>query len=71
MQVARIRLHRAGDIMQRIFYAYREQAFEKLIIKIEKENDTMYLIEGQYGEREVLVSFLTITLIARMTTISK
>lgn len=53
---ARKRLYRAGDIVQRIFYVYREQAFEKLITKVEKEDDTLYLYEGQYGE-EALVPF--------------
>lgn len=43
--------------MQRIFYVYREHAFEKLITKVEKEYDTMYLYEGIYGENEVLVPF--------------
>lgn len=53
---ARKQLYRAGDTVQRIFYVYREHAFEKLITKVEKEDDTLYLYEGQY-DREVLVPF--------------
>lgn len=53
---ARKQLYRAGDLVQRIFYVYWEQAYEKLIIKVEKDRDKLYLYEGQYGSK-VLVPF--------------
>ena len=54
---ARKRLYRAGDIVQRIFYLYREHAFEKLITKVEKVDDTLYLYEGVDYGGQILVPF--------------
>lgn len=54
---SRKQLYRAGDLIQHTFYAYREQAFEKFITKVEKEGNTLYLYEGQYGEGQVLAPF--------------
>ncbi|KAL9580315.1 MAG: hypothetical protein Q9212_004568 [Teloschistes hypoglaucus] len=54
---ARKRVYRAGDTIQRIFYAYRERAFEKMFTKIEVEGDTMYMYEGEYGEDQYLAPF--------------
>ncbi|KAL8633169.1 hypothetical protein Q9189_001069 [Teloschistes chrysophthalmus] len=54
---ARKRVYRAGDTIQRIFYAYRERIFEKMFAKIEVEGDTMYMYEGEYGEDQYLVPF--------------
>ncbi|KAL8635448.1 MAG: hypothetical protein Q9228_007059 [Teloschistes exilis] len=54
---ARKRVYRAGNMIQKIFYAYRERAFEKMFTKIEVEGDTMYMYEGEYGEDQYLVPF--------------
>ena len=43
--------------MQRIFYLYREHAFEKLITKVEKVDDTLYLYEEVDYGAQILVPF--------------
>lgn len=53
---ARKRLYRAGDIVQRIFYVYREHTFNINITEVDKSEDTMYLYEGKYG-RDILSPF--------------
>ncbi len=53
---ARKLLYRVGDIVQRIFYVYREHTFNINITEVDKNEDTMYLYEGKYG-REILSPF--------------
>ena len=41
--------------MQQLFYIYQEEAFEKLITKVEKDGNTMYFYEGlEYGSRMLI-----------------
>ena len=53
----RKRLYRVGDILQRLFYVYREFAFEKSYEKVESEGNNLYFYEGHYHVDEILVPF--------------
>ncbi|KAL8690945.1 MAG: hypothetical protein Q9218_003721 [Villophora microphyllina] len=53
----RKQVYRAGDVIQRVFYTYRERLFEIPITKVEKEHHRMYLYEGQYADNQFLVLF--------------
>ena len=52
----RKQLYRAGEILQKVFYGYREVVFEKLIDKVEREGLNLHCYEGQY-EWRILVPF--------------
>lgn len=39
-------LFRAGSLLQDIFYVYREQMFDKNIVKIEEKDGKLHLHEG-------------------------
>ncbi|KAL8888127.1 MAG: hypothetical protein Q9192_006225 [Flavoplaca navasiana] len=53
---ARKTLYRAADTAQALFYVFREIAFDKLVIKAEREEGQVRLFEGLYQD-EVLVPF--------------
>ena len=53
----RKQLYRAGNIAQQIFYIYREHAFDEVIVKVEKEGNTLYLYEGLKHGEKVFVPF--------------
>ncbi|KAE8443550.1 hypothetical protein EG329_001712 [Mollisiaceae sp. DMI_Dod_QoI] len=42
-------LYQAGDLLQEMFYVYRENVFDKLIVNIEHKDGKMYIYEGVYG----------------------
>ncbi|TVY73477.1 hypothetical protein LSUE1_G007415 [Lachnellula suecica] len=41
-------LFRAGELLQEIFYVYREQVFDKVFVKVEKRDGKMLLHQGEY-----------------------
>ncbi|KAL8833231.1 MAG: hypothetical protein Q9170_004395 [Blastenia crenularia] len=43
-------LYRAAETAQELFYVYREIAFDKLIVKVERKKGEMILHEGHYEE---------------------
>ncbi|KAL8887544.1 MAG: hypothetical protein Q9192_006304, partial [Flavoplaca navasiana] len=47
---ARKTLYRAADTAQALFYVYREIAFDKLVIKVEREEGQVRLFEGLYQD---------------------
>lgn len=51
--MARKILYRAGKTIQALFYVYRKVAFDKLIIRVEREGNSLILYEGEYlGQHE-------------------
>jgi hypothetical protein len=44
---ARKQLFRLAGTLQKIFYAYREVMYDKMVLKIEKKGDKVYIFEGQ------------------------
>ena len=41
-------LYNAGNILQEIFYQYREKVFDKVVAKIEKQGGKLLIFEGLY-----------------------
>ena len=56
--VARKQLHRAGQLVQDAFLAYREKTFDLRVTRVEKNGNEMHLFEGVYGDKEPQVPFL-------------
>ncbi|KAL8733122.1 MAG: hypothetical protein Q9166_002314 [cf. Caloplaca sp. 2 TL-2023] len=48
--VSKKMLYRAASIAQELFYIYREIAFDKLILKVERKEGEMILYEGMYKD---------------------
>lgn len=48
--VARKVLYRAADTAQALFYVYREIAFDKLIVKVERMEGELRVFEGLYQD---------------------
>jgi hypothetical protein len=42
--------YRAGELLQEVFYLYREKLFDKLIDRIEHRDGKMYIHEGRYSQ---------------------
>ncbi|KAF7954191.1 hypothetical protein EAE96_005322 [Botrytis aclada] len=41
-------LYRAGETLQGIFYSFRQEMFNNMIVKVEHKDGKLYLVEGQY-----------------------
>ncbi|KAF7929591.1 hypothetical protein BELL_0068g00250 [Botrytis elliptica] len=41
-------LYRAGEALQGIFYAFRQEMFNNKIVKVEHKDGKLYLVEGRY-----------------------
>lgn len=51
-------LYRAGDILQEMFYYYRQHLFDKSIARAEEKNGTIHLHEGTYSQYKTDVDYL-------------
>lgn len=54
---ARKVLYRGGELLQKAYYAFREEAFDLLLCEVRKEGRHLHVYEGVWEDRRVLVRY--------------